>query len=373
MRLHPLSLLLLCLVLTGAVALETSRPAHAKKPSEDPTALVQARRRFKEGVRFFETKQYAKARVAFMQAYVLKEHPTVLLNLAQSELRCGYEADAARHFAQFLRETDESNPAEVKLAEEGLEKSKQEVAEVVLAVDVDDAFILVDGVLQGRSPLPAPLYLTPGTHNIGVRKEGTSVTRQVTAIAGQSSTERINLTAAPPTAVERQPAKVKRKKKRVVKDKPDRAEAGREPFFRWLGHSPVGLIGSGVAVLGIGVGTVFAISWQSNVNAAEKTSDNILEAARVDGYDAPCATQPTEGYRTACADYVAFRDTADNHRNIALISGSVALVGIGTTIIAYFVSAEPDAEHGKRSAPPRVSVLPSVTPEQTSLNVVGRF
>ena len=68
-------------------------------------------RLFQEGVTFYDAKDYEKARAAFLQAYALKKHPSVLLNLAQSELRSGHEADAAQHFDQYLRENLSDPPA----------------------------------------------------------------------------------------------------------------------------------------------------------------------------------------------------------------------------------------------------------------------
>ena len=212
-RLRPL-VILVCILLSGIVALRFPSYAHAQEPDEeDPTALRMARQRFQEGVKYFDAGQYSKARAAFLQAYALKKHPSVLLNLAQSELRAGYEAEAANHFAQYLRETDGSNSAQVTKAQAGLDKAKAKVGQLTLAADVEDAYVLVDGKLQGRTPLPGPLYLSPGTHMLGVRLGGKSVTRQVTAVPGESITEMVNLTkagspapnaAAPPAAEEEQ-------------------------------------------------------------------------------------------------------------------------------------------------------------------------
>ncbi len=93
--------------------------------AQDDVTLTMARERFKEGVGYFDKKDFAKARVAFLQAYALKKHPAVLLNLAQSELRSGHEADAAKHFAQYLREHKEASEAERQGAETGLTAAKR--------------------------------------------------------------------------------------------------------------------------------------------------------------------------------------------------------------------------------------------------------
>src|SRR4051812_9872899 len=181
---------LLCLTL-ACFTLLSALPAHAAAPDE--TTVTMARERFKEGVAFFDKKEYDKARVAFLQAYALKKHPAVLLNLAQSELRSGHEADAAKHFAQYLREHKDATDAERQGAETGLTASKALVAEVALEVDTVAAEVYIDGDLEGSTPLPGPIYLAPGTHELQARKDGKTATGKVTASAGQSTSMSLKL------------------------------------------------------------------------------------------------------------------------------------------------------------------------------------
>jgi hypothetical protein len=351
-RLRPL-VILVCVLLSGIAAVCLAPYAHAQEPDEDdPTALRMARQRFQEGVKYFDRKQYSKARAAFLQAYALKKHPSVLLNLAQSELRAGYEAEAANHFAQYLRETDGSNSAQVSKAQSGLEKAKTKVGSLTLAADVDDAYVLVDGKLAGRTPLPGPLYLSPGTHMVGVRLGGKSVTRQITAVPGESITEMVNVTkagSAPPG-----PASDAEEKEKGEAEGEELEEAyayqgvGREPFFRWLTRKPGGLIGAGATVLlGVGAG-VFAVSWQTNESAATDTRKNILDQAEQEGVDAPCTTTPNEEYERACKDYVAYKDTADRHRLFALAAGIGAGLAATATVVGYFLDADEGTGYAER-------------------------
>jgi Tfp pilus assembly protein PilF len=380
MRFCPRSLLLLlCLLLASISVLETSGVAYAegKTKAEDTETLRIARQRFQEGVRFFDDGQYAKARAAFLQAYALKQHPSVLLNLAQSELRSGHEAEAAQHFAQFLRETDGSNPGEVRQAQEGLEEARAQVAEVLLTVDVDDAYVLVDGSVFGRSPLPDPVFLAPGTHVLGVRKGGTSVIRKITAAAGEKVTEAISLAAAPS-----KPAAGRSAATAQEEPEADQPGIGRESFFSWLTSKPGALIGAGVAVIGTATAAVFFISSQTNRAAAEDTRQNILETYRNDpavsevdkqNYG-PCALQPSDSYVRACSDYVAYNDTADNHQTIAIVSGGVAVAAAAGTIVAYFLDARKGPETAEAfSGGVRMTLLPVAAPGQHSLQLVGQF
>ncbi|HEY3666773.1 MAG TPA: hypothetical protein VGL19_12260, partial [Polyangiaceae bacterium] len=187
---------LLCLSL-ACTALSPALAAAA--PPADDASVAMARERFKEGVAFFDKKDFEKARLAFLQAYALKKHPAVLLNLAQSELRSGHEADAAKHFAAYLRDATDASPAETQAAQAGLSAAKVAVAEVEVSVDESGAEVYVDGTLSGMSPLPGPLYMATGTHSIEARKNGQSTATQVSAGAGKQLQASLTLTpkAAP--------------------------------------------------------------------------------------------------------------------------------------------------------------------------------
>src|SRR5262250_1994004 len=75
----------------------------AQAPAEDATTVM-ARARFKEGVEFYDKGEYEQARASFLQAYALKRHPAVLLNLAWSCLKSGHPLEAEKYFKQFLAE-----------------------------------------------------------------------------------------------------------------------------------------------------------------------------------------------------------------------------------------------------------------------------
>ena len=109
----------------------------------------------------------------------------MLLNLAQSELRCNHEVDAAKHFSAYLRESTTASEAERQAAEAGLNATKSAVALLDVNVDEGGAEIYVDGSLEGVSPLPGPLYVNPGAHSVEARKGGKTRTQQVNASAGR--------------------------------------------------------------------------------------------------------------------------------------------------------------------------------------------
>src|SRR5512142_20792 len=93
-------------VLSSAAVTGLPQPAFA----DDDATTVQARARFKEGVEAYDKGKYEEARVLFLQAYTLKKHPAVLLNLAQSSAKANKPLDAAKYFQQFLKESTTATP-----------------------------------------------------------------------------------------------------------------------------------------------------------------------------------------------------------------------------------------------------------------------
>src|SRR5215472_1478251 len=116
------------LFLAMAPAVAGVRPAYAQQ-AEDPT-LKAARARFQEGVDYYDKGQYENARAAFLQAYALRKHPAVLLNLAQSSLKSGHNLDAAKYFKQFLRESTSITASQRSDAEHGLADARKQLGRI---------------------------------------------------------------------------------------------------------------------------------------------------------------------------------------------------------------------------------------------------
>lgn len=399
---------LLCCSLSGAVLLgaATSFAAPPARAADEDNTVAMARERFKEGVAFFDQKQYDKARVAFLQAYALKKHPAVLLNLAQSELRCGHEVDAAKHFSAYLRESTTASDSERQAAEAGLNATKSAVALLDVSVDESGADIYVDGSLEGTSPLPGALYVAPGTHTIEARKGGKTKTQQVNASAGRQFMAELNFSGKTPPA-EPVAAAASATKSPPPREEPapapeatpsEPASAGRKPFFKWLVTSPAGVIGLGLTGVGVGGGIGLAVASKKSYDNADSVAAQITHAAAQDSMmQSPntrdlCndpsawlmkqANPPADvagrasQYNAACAKYqdnVHNGDQLKTWSTVGFVVGGVAAVG---TVIFYFV--DPGAKEsssgseGKREQR-RVALVPSVGPGQTGLTVIGTF
>ena len=366
------------------IALSAAMSAPQLAWAQDAASVETARQRFKEGVQLYDQRQYEKARAAFLQSYTLKPHPATLLNLAQSELRAGHHADAATHFAQYLREPTVSD-AERQEVEIGFAAARSKVGEVTLTVDLDGATVLVDGQERGKSPLPDPLYLTPGSHTIEARSGNQAGTTTVNAAAGAAARADIQLAnAAAPTAGAAPPVDSDAPASETGASESFQADTGgKKPFFQWFFSKPLAIVGGIVAVVGLGGGVTFAVLAKRDFDTAEDVKAELLDQKALDGFaDLPCNLSPTTrmqlgtkaaDYDNACGIYDQNVSDAESKRTIAIVGFAVGGAAAVGTVIYYLV--DPGAREGDQGSAsrPRTAIAPFFTPEAQGVTVIGRF
>ena len=368
--------------------------------AQDDVTLAMARERFKEGVGYFDRKDFAKARVAFLQAYALKKHPAVLLNLAQSELRSGHEADAAKHFAQYLREHKDATEAERQGAETGLTAAKALVAEVTLDVDDIGAEIYVDGDLEGQAPLPGSVYLPPGAHELQARKDGRTVSAAVNATAGQ--TARVRLTLAKPTKPVATPTDGSPPEGGGEEPVAEGPSTPRQGFIPWLTQTPGAMIGVGLTGAGLIGGGAFAFGSKSSYDAADSVAAGIeKQAIEIDlkntGKSGAC-TDPEKWlqfqtnspkkelyadatnrqaraaqYEKNCDKYTSNVKSGDTFKTLAIVSFAVAGAAAVGTVVYYIIDSKKADSAASRAPKRRVVVLPVYQPGFAGGLISGTF
>jgi hypothetical protein len=168
--------------------------------------------------------------------------------------------------------------------------------------------------------------------------------------------------------------------------------SGREPFFTWLGHSPVGLVGLGLTGVGVGVGIGFGLgASRADDNATSVASaiqdeiprelnDPAVRARRTpEGNYAVCADPALPRFERACSVLKDDIDKRDTDKIIAAVGFATAGVGFATIVVGYLVTSKTSAS--KASAPPskdvaqtpRIMVVPVLDPHESGLHIVGRF
>ena len=374
--------LLIALVCTGRVA----------RADDDDTTTAAARERFKEGVSYFDQKQYEKARAAFVQAYALKKHPAVLLNLAQSELRSSHERDAAQHFAEYLREATEAHAPERDAAQSGLASAKASIAEITVTTE-PDADVSIDGTLQGLAPLPGPLYLEPGMHSVQAKKGERVATQSLSAKAGESREIRLRLAgetaavAAAKPATSPTSAPENQSPTEPVGEQTPAAHTGhgRESFFHWLLTKPAGVISGSTTILLTGGAVGFAIASSANYSNADDIAQQINGRAQQDQVPTrgicvdpnavlgPGNEAEAARFKDACQHRQDAVNKGDTFKTVATVAGIGAGVMAVTTGVLYFVTAERENETGSARERPGIAVLPWFGAQGGGLSVSGQF
>ncbi|HEU4579331.1 MAG TPA: hypothetical protein VFS67_13810 [Polyangiaceae bacterium] len=363
----------LSVVSTGLLGADT---AHAQSDGETEIA----RQRFLEGVKHYDQHEYDKARLAFLQAYLLKPHPAVLLNLAQSQLRAGRFAEAADNFAKYIRE----NPGAEAMshAKAAFEEARDKVGEVSVEVNATGAVINVDGTDVGKSPLPYAVYMMPGRHTVRATKGGLSADESLEAIAGQ----RMYVTLALPEGSRMAPAAAAAggaaagataaapgggaisgasadQDLTPAPGAPAEADHHSRGFFSWLGSSPLAVTTVTVGGMALVTSAVLAGFANNRYASANNARDQIMDALQsyvqtgnLVGSAIPCGPQGIANnpgsfdsrvsqenvekvsgqFANACARFTERSDSGDRLKTLSLISLGVGAFATVGTIVWYF-------------------------------------
>ena len=187
----------LATVLSLTTAAVSPTVARAQSDTVDASTTAMARARFKEGVAFYDKGNFEKARASFLQAYALKRHPLVLINVALSCLKSDHALEAARDFRQFLAEAKDTTEQQRSDATDGLRQALSRVGQIELSAE-PGAEVTVDAEPGGTTPLSDTLVVEPGAHAVRIRaRDGTTDTRRLVVAAGERITATFALARAP--------------------------------------------------------------------------------------------------------------------------------------------------------------------------------
>lgn len=229
---NPLRLLPLVVLLAAA-------PVRAAEPD----ARAQARALSQEGARHYNRGEYEAALEKFREAYRTFANPRILFNLGQVQRDLGRPVEAIESFERFLAEAGDAPAPARAAAGKWLEELRTRVATVEVSCGLDGAEVTLDGQSHGQTPLPRPLTVMPGPHQLLVEKPGfVTFAARLNAERGARTSVEARLEPVPPPAP---PAPAP-----VVRPAPPAPEPPRWSVARKIG---VGLAGAGVASAATGL------------------------------------------------------------------------------------------------------------------------
>jgi tetratricopeptide (TPR) repeat protein len=160
-------------VLDGAAALAPSADPNAGESVPSATVVTEAKQRFDRGLDLYSEGEYPLALIEFTRAYELVPNYRVLYNIAQVGIQLGQYANARRALEQYAAEGSETMSADRRAGvARDLEMLERRTAFIEINVNVAGAEVLVDDVVEGKSPLGPALLVDAGVHRISVRHTG---------------------------------------------------------------------------------------------------------------------------------------------------------------------------------------------------------
>jgi hypothetical protein len=380
-----------------------------------------AREKFNEGVAAYDAGQFEKARTLFLQAYALKRHPLVLLNLGQSELKSGHVEDGGNHLQQFLREHDSPTAQQKKDADAGVAEAQRKTGYVIFIVDQDGSDLAIDGVTIGTSPLSDPYFVSPGKHEVTATKGKHSDKATFDAKKGSATSVTLTLgggsVAIVPAPVPSPDPVPQPTPNPVVVPSPipdpvpnyqptptpipppmgppiTGGDTGREGLIPWFTHRPLAWVLFGLAGAGL-IGTVaFGAAAGSADAAASDVSDQIISEVKrgeedktsnahlPDQYwsdgDGTGEPQPCGSEDNPESGYAYYRDACDQLRDnidaydadlIGLgVSAAVGVAALAGLTVYYFVDSDDSAGHAGS-----IMLVPAIGKDGRGAALVGEF
>ena len=379
MRTRPVAVALLLAFAPAVVAM----PSRAQTAAEDPMTDM-ARARFKEGVSFYDKGQFEQARIAFLQAYALKKHPAVLLNLAWSCLKSGHTLEAQRYFKQFLVEGKDSTDKQRADANDGLTQSNAKLGRIDV-VAAPGTEVTVDGDKAGTTPLADPVMVEPGAHTVKFKgPDGATDTDSVTVLAGEKAIARFAKTAsAAPAATTPAPAAApsggdteNTSSPPPAEDEPKPADTVTKESAGETSHGTIFVpknlvpvyIALGATLAGGALAIVMGISKHNAQTKADETASQITNAGGKSCN--PPTPSSLSGLTAACDRFVSNNNDVNTDAtvgNFALgIAGVAALAGVVYWLVATKRDASPSAARGP-------VLTPVIGPSIGGLDLSGSF
>ena len=149
-------------------------PAAAQPAAQpSPEVLAEAKQRFDRGYELYEEGDYPLALIEFNRAYELVPNYRVLYNIGQVCIQLGKYADARRALEEYIAKGADQLAADRRAAvNKDLVMLGRRTAFLSIGANVENAEVLVDDVIVGKTPLGPALLMDAGVHRVTLRRPG---------------------------------------------------------------------------------------------------------------------------------------------------------------------------------------------------------
>lgn len=229
------------LVVVSALAAAT--PAFGQALS----AQDEAQQRFQTGLKYYDQRDFESARLAFTQAYAVIQKPSILQNLAFSELYSNHPLEAVNHFDQYMK--DPSVTADQKArAKRGLDEAMKKTGHYQVKLTPDSS-LTVDGKAPPALP-PSLVHVMPGSHVLESKLGAKSRNATQEAKAGETVNVDLTLDAVPAVVPPPPPPPAGASPPAPVTEPPH--EAGyTESFWGWRSITGLAAVAAGAVFIGL--------------------------------------------------------------------------------------------------------------------------
>lgn len=352
-----------------------------------------ARARFREGVEYYDKGEYEQARAAFLQAYALKKHPAVLLNLAWSCLKSGHVREADQYFRQFLSEGREITDKQRADANEGLAQVHSKLGRIDVAAPAGTD-VTIDGEHVGAVPLAEGTYVEPGFHSVVLRApDGAVETVGVTVAAGEKAIAHLGRQqpsapspaasppapeappaaapvppqpAAPPSLPSAPPGATSQPESAPVSARPNEAEG-------YPGLLAAAITTTGVSVAGFATALGLLIAKNSAQSKANTLGNQITSVSKADHIMPNNCASPAnlpQPIASACTTWNSDNSTVNTDATIG--NYMVYVVGVGGAVAATTLWII-YATRNRQASPHLAIVAPMIDRSTAGLSISGSF
>jgi hypothetical protein len=363
---------------TLAVAVLLSLPfaslPHAAR-AQDDTLVKEARARFKEGVDLYDKGQYEAARSKFVQAYALRHHPAILLNLGLSSLKSGHPAEAARYLTQFQREATSATPQEHADADKAITEARTKDGRLDVSAPTGTE-ISVDDAVIGNAPLADSVDVDPGQHTVKAKaSDGTVDSRTVNTSVGQRLPVKFGpgtsggavVAPIPPPVATTNPETPPPAETTTIPPSPPPAPV--EPEKPGKKFNPLAppktmfpvYIGAGVAGAGVLTAILFGVFRSQAVSSMNDAAAEITNGGGGPGICSSTKSADVTKFGGACQALQQDIDHANTDTTVANVGIAFAVIGVVGGAAWYLFSPKKDDASGD-SAPPPPTNAPAPPP-----------